>query len=172
MERMILSGRKCDIYEFGFSIDSENTDKSGKPRKIMIMCCGEDGNENDSLKGSLIPYLSESSEADGLVLVFFYVSDWNSDFSPWKEKAVFGDVDFAGIGGETLDFLTETLIPFLRGKYGFDVSFRISGYSLAGLFSLWAFLESDMFIGCAACSPSVWFEGWKEYLCRSKFRKL
>ena len=39
----------------------------------------------------------------------------------------------------------------------------IGGYSLAGLFALWAGYQTDRFDGIAAASPSVWFPGWIEY---------
>ena len=41
--------------------------------------------------------------------------------------------------------------------------YLLGGYSLAGLFSLWAAYQTDAFSGIAAASPSVWFPGWMEY---------
>ena len=40
----------------------------------------------------------------------------------------------------------------------------IGGYSLAGLFALWAATRTDRFAGIAAASPSVWFPGFTDYL--------
>ena len=37
------------------------------------------------------------------------------------------------------------------------------GYSLAGLFALWAATQTNALYGVAAASPSVWFPGWPEY---------
>ena len=39
----------------------------------------------------------------------------------------------------------------------------MGGYSLAGLFALWAATRTDTLYGVAAASPSVWFPGWSEY---------
>ena len=39
----------------------------------------------------------------------------------------------------------------------------LGGYSLGGLFSLWAGSESDCFTAIAAMSPSVWIAGWQDY---------
>ena len=39
----------------------------------------------------------------------------------------------------------------------------MGGYSLAGLFALWAATQNDALYGVAAASPSVWFPGWPEY---------
>ena len=41
--------------------------------------------------------------------------------------------------------------------------YYIGGYSLAGLFALWAAFQTDLFAGVAAVSPSVWFPGFREY---------
>ena len=43
-------------------------------------------------------------------------------------------------------------------------TYYIGGYSLAGLFSLWAAYQTDVFSGIAAASPSIWFPGFIEYM--------
>ena len=45
-----------------------------------------------------------------------------------------------------------------------DKTYIIGGYSLAGLFALWAVYQTDVFKGAAAASPSVWFPGFVEYM--------
>ncbi|MBQ4506221.1 MAG: esterase [Firmicutes bacterium] len=39
----------------------------------------------------------------------------------------------------------------------------LGGYSLAGLFALWAAYSSRAFSGAAGVSPSVWYPGWPEF---------
>ena len=39
----------------------------------------------------------------------------------------------------------------------------VAGYSLAGLFALWASCQTNAFSACMAASPSVWFPGWIDY---------
>ena len=39
----------------------------------------------------------------------------------------------------------------------------LGGYSLAGLFALWAGYNTTVFDGVAAVSPSVWFPRWVDY---------
>ncbi len=90
-------------------------------------------------------------------LVTVTVDNWNRDLSPWKAPAVFGKEDF-GDGAEAL--LTAVLsLCEDRSK-----TFIIGGYSLAGLFALWAATRTDIFCGVAAASPSAWFPGFTEYL--------
>ena len=89
-------------------------------------------------------------------LIALKVNDWNKDLSPWPAPPVFGDEPFGEGAAETLaNVLEET-----RDR---DKKYYIGGYSLAGLFALWAVYRTDVFSGAAAASPSVWFPGWIEY---------
>lgn len=98
-------------------------------------------------------------------LLAFRISDWNDDLSPWPAPAVFGSHDFGGKAEETLKFMMNELIPAYRALYpDREFRFMLGGYSLAGFFSLWTAYQTSFFEGIAACSPSVWFEGWYEYI--------
>lgn len=102
---------------------------------------------------------------DGLLLVDVAVDDWNRDLSPWEAPPVFGDRAFDGGAAETLKWLQAELLPALRAEAP-DRAFFLGGYSLAGLFALWAMYRTDAFAGIAAVSPSVWFPGFLDY-CRA-----
>lgn len=93
------------------------------------------------------------------------VESWNDALSPWKAPAVWGKQGFGGKAGDTLRFLTEQVIPTLEQQFPLpeNVKIILGGYSLAGLFALWASTQTDLFYGVAAASPSVWFPGWMEY---------
>lgn len=90
------------------------------------------------------------------------VDDWNNQLSPWP--AVCDGTEFGGQGRETLDWITDTLIPSLRETHPESGKVFIAGYSLAGLFALWAQYETGMFDGAASCSGSLWYPGWEEYM--------
>ena len=96
----------------------------------------------------------------------FAVADWNRDLSPWTAPPVFGRTPFAGGAGETLSFLTDRLLPALRERRMATERTQIllGGYSLAGLFALWASTKTDLFSGVAAASPSVWYPGWIDWV--------
>jgi len=85
------------------------------------------------------------------------VKDWNHDLSPWKAPAVFGREDFG-------DGAVETLAEVLKTCADRNKTYIIGGYSLAGLFALWAAYQTDAFSAVAAASPSVWFPGFSEYM--------
>lgn len=93
------------------------------------------------------------------------VESWNDALSPWEAPAVWGKQGFGGKAGDTLRFLTEQVIPTLEQRYPLpkNVKIILGGYSLAGLFALWASTQTDLFYGIAAASPSVWFPGWMEF---------
>ena len=93
------------------------------------------------------------------------VKSWNDELSPWKSPAVWGKDSFGGKAADTLRFLTEQVIPALKQQFALPRNVRIilGGYSLAGLFALWASTQTNLFYGVAAASPSVWFPGWMEF---------
>ena len=94
---------------------------------------------------------------DDFRLIALKVNDWNRDLSPWEAPPVFGNEAFGGGAEETLsEVLTET-----QDK---TKNYFIGGYSLAGLFALWAAYRTDVFRGVAAASPSIWFPGFDEFM--------
>ena len=95
-------------------------------------------------------------------LAVFDVTDWNAQFSPWTAPPVFGKDAFSGKGNDTLRFLEDEFLPEIKSKFPESEVF-LTGYSLAGLFSLWALYETDKFNGAVCCSSSLWFDKWDEY---------
>lgn len=93
-----------------------------------------------------------------ILLAAVHVDSWNKDLSPWEAPPVFGDEPFGNGAGETLRFITELMAGTKEG-----VPVIVGGYSLAGLFALWAVYQTDIFSGCVAASPSVWFPEWIGY---------
>lgn len=91
------------------------------------------------------------------------VENWNDDLSPWKAPAVFKTEDFCGGASKTL----ENIIALCADK---NRKYYIGGYSLAGLFALWAACQTDIFSGVAAASPSVWFPGFIDYMKTYKIK--
>ena len=93
------------------------------------------------------------------------VESWNDALSPWEAPAVWGKQGFGGNAADTLRFLTEQVMPTLKQQFELSENVKIilGGYSLAGLFALWASTQTDLFYGIAAASPSVWFPDWMEF---------
>lgn len=123
----------------------------------------EYGHEMPPLAAEAVKIL-EKAEA-GIVFANFGVENWNDELSPWSAGAVFRNQPFWGKAENTLSFVTDIFIPELISRYSLpsDIKIVIGGYSLAGLFSLWAAYMTDIFHAAAAVSPSVWFPGWIEF---------
>ena len=105
---------------------------------------------------SEVELIRNLSGRDDFRLVACQVDDWNRDLSPWEAPPVFGKEGFGGKAEKTLQDLKESVLS----RCGQADRKYIGGYSLAGLFALWAAYREDSFEGVAAASPSVWFPGF------------
>ena len=118
-----------------------------------------------------ISHIRELTGSDDFLLAAVRVKRWNTDLSPWTAPPVFGEEAFGSGAGETLQYLTEQLIPSLGGcSSSSDRCFLLGGYSLAGLFALWSAYQTGLFSGVAAASPSVWFPGFCSYVQENRIR--
>lgn len=98
-------------------------------------------------------------------------ADWNRDLSPWATKKVFrGGEDFSGGANDFLKNLVENIIPFVENKFDITNCKRIiAGYSLAGLFSAYAFYKTAAFSSGASVSGSLWYDGFIDFAKSADF---
>lgn len=91
--------------------------------------------------------------------------DWNRELSPWACDGTVRDAEpFGGQASEFLDGLLNQIIPQVESSLPCPPIWRgIAGYSLAGLFSLWALWQTDVFDRAASASGSLWFPGFIDY---------
>lgn len=105
--------------------------------------------------------------ADGPSYVIFAPeADWERDYTPWPAKSLEGRAPFVGGGEEYLAYLTQEAIPFLEAQLPLKEKAEnraIMGYSLGGLFALWAGYCWDGFGAIASLSGSLWYDGWMEF---------
>ena len=146
-EEVNISGKECRLYVHP------------KAQYLLIQPVDEHDNELLDLEVGIIKLLS------GKLFSFaaFKVSDWNRELTPWPAPPVFGRQPFGDGAENTLAFITEKMLPMLLERFSGVSYCLLGGYSLAGLFSLWASYQTDLFDGIAAVSPSVWFPGWLDY---------
>lgn len=98
--------------------------------------------------------------------------NWNHDLSPWPTPTI-GNNKY-GFGGAEgyIKKLTNEIIPEIRAKLGFEPEFTaIAGYSLAGLFALYAAYRTDIFSRIASVSGSLWFPGFTEFAETNNFAR-
>jgi len=92
--------------------------------------------------------------------------DWNNDLSPWPApRAYRGGAAFGGGAPAYLRQLTGEILPRAEAELGLVPPWRgIAGYSMAGLFALYALFAADLFSRAASMSGSLWYDGFAEYL--------
>lgn len=95
--------------------------------------------------------------------------EWNRELSPWPAERVFKqDKDFDGEGDAYLAELLETIRPRVLetlAALGKAPSYEaITGYSMAGMFSVYAVTKTDVFSRLMSASGSMWFPDFTEYL--------
>ena len=108
----------------------------------------------------------------GVSLVHIGVDLWEENFSPWCAPRVFAKGPNFGDGAQkTLDTLINHVIPWAESELIDPPAYRVLvGYSLAGLFSLWAGLSQacitpiPTFQRIGAVSGSFWFPGLLDYV--------
>lgn len=105
-------------------------------------------------------------KGQGLALAAISGVDWNRELSPWSAPKAFRDgADFGGQASVLLDALAHQIIPLTEKYLRCAPEFRgIAGYSLAGLFALWAVYQTDLFDRAASISGSLWFDGFLDFM--------
>ena len=142
----IIQGKRCFIYE------------NSEAEALLIQAVDEHDLDALDREVELIKELTDTP----FTLAAFLIEDWNRELSPWEAPAVFGKEGFGSGAAETLSFITDPLLRLLNGAG--DMRCYLGGYSLSGLFALWAAYQTDLFHGAAAVSPSVWFPGWDGFM--------
>jgi len=154
---MMICGKKCILYL------NEDTEY------ILI----QPVDENDiSVLDNEVKHIEENTDRD-FSLVAFKIEDWNSELTPWEMPLLRGKGNFGNEADKTLEFIKDKLIPSLVEFINIqdkNVKYILGGYSLAGLFSLWSGYETNTFYGVAGVSPSVWYEGWIDFVRNAELK--
>ena len=153
----------------GFSVHTKMSSVAGAPIVYLM------GNVADH---------SPVQVPEGVSLVNVGVDLWEENFSPWCAPRVFAKGPNFGDGAQkTLDTLINQVIPWAESELTDPPAYRVLvGYSLAGLFSLWAGvsqpgISQQVARGCqpddaptptfqriGAVSGSFWFPGLLDYV--------
>ena len=144
-----ISGRECRLY------------KDFKAEFLLVQPIDEHDLEVLDQEVEIIKKLSKKPFS----LVAFMIKDWNKELAPWPAPPVFGKIPFGNGATDILNFIVSQLLPFVQEEISHVI---LGGYSLAGLFALWASYQTDRFEGIVAASPSVWFPKWIEYATENK----
>lgn len=143
MEKLLIGGRICRLFG------------SDRPGCILIQPSAR--HENATLEAEARE-IAERSDVP-FVLATIELADWMVDLMPWPDGHISRDPEAGKRAQDTLEYVLLSLIPELQQRYG-PLPMILGGYSLGGLFALWASAQSDCFQGIAAASPSVWIKDW------------
>ena len=127
----------------------------GNPQSDIVLIQPVDEHDLEAIESEFAEI--ERNCEKSFYLIAARIRDWNNELSPWKAPAVFGKEGFGDGASKTL----EELLKLCSDK---EKTYYIGGYSLAGLFALWAAYRTDVFSGVAAASPSVWFPEFDRYM--------
>ncbi len=115
--------------------------------------------------GSQIMDLLSSMNVPDFNFLNIRVNDWNHNLSPWSCPSLYHrEPPFDGGADDFLSLIENTIIPkALSSIKGTPAYMTISGYSLAGLFGLYAICKTDIFDRAASMSGSLWFPDFVEF---------
>jgi len=91
---------------------------------------------------------------------------WDAELSPWPaDKIVTKSDHFTGEAGTLLKVLTEEIVPQAEEEGDWQPSVRVlAGYSMSGLFALYAAFGIGLFGGIVSASGSLWFPDMVNYV--------
>ena len=131
---------------------------SEEPRCILIQPSAR--HENATLESEAAGIAARSPIP--FVLAAFELEDWILDLMPWPDRNISREEEAGKRAQNTLSYILLSLVPALQERYG-RLPMILGGYSLGGLFALWASTQTDCFRAVAAASPSVWIKDWIPY---------
>ena len=145
-ETLIIGDRTCRLFG------------SDAPACLLVQPSARHENATLEAEAAQIAALSRIPFA----LATIELEDWIIDLMPWPDGNISRDPEAGKHGQETLQYLLLSLIPEMLKNFG-PLPVILGGYSLGGLFGLWASTQTDSFMAIAAASPSVWIHGWLLY---------
>ena len=144
---MHIGGRKCRLFG------------SEQPACILVQPSAR--HENATLEAEATQIAAQAPVP--FVLSTVELEDWIVDLMPWPDGNISRDPEAGKHAQETLQYILMELVPELQQRFG-PLPVILGGYSLGGLFALWAGTRTDAFPLLASVSGSLWYDGWCEYL--------
>ena len=95
--------------------------------------------------------------------------NWYQEMSPWVIPPIAqGSPPCQGGADAYLAFLTHTVVPEVEKRLDGSISYHaIAGYSLAGLFAVFALYRTGLFSKAASASGSFWFPGFVAFAAQN-----
>ena len=151
----VCSGRKASLY---------CSEQAGAPLIILNNYSGDGASVAGEMRELGTPACN---------LLVIGELKWDHDMTPWYCPPIAeDDTPCTGGANEYLDLLLTQIIPNAKAMLPGQPRFTgIAGYSLAGLFALYALYQCDAFDRAASMSGSLWFPEITEYILSHELRK-
>ena len=143
LEECIIGGKTCRLFG------------AEAPRRLLVQPSARHETASLEEEAQRLAALSDVP----FLLVTIELTDWTVELLPWPDGNISRDPEAGKQGQDTLQYILHELLPELQGRYG-PLPVILGGYSLGGLFALWASCQTDAFTAVAAASPSIWAHGW------------
>ena len=97
---------------------------------------------------------------------------WDDEMSPWEIPPIArGDTPCTGGAAAYLGTLTETILPEILSCVPSPSFMALAGYSLAGLFAVYAMYHTDVFERIASASGSFWYPNFQAYVLEHEMKR-
>lgn len=98
--------------------------------------------------------------------------NWEAELSPWAAGNLFKYSEmFTGGADAYLQFLTQQVLPQAEANLNGILWRGLAGYSLAGLFTIYALYKTDLFSRAASMSGSLWYPSFKDFALQNTICK-
>lgn len=154
-----ISGRKCLLYA------------DEHPQALLIQTLGQQEHGSIDREVELISHHTGKP----FVMAAFCINDWEAELTPWHDPAISKRQAVGEHAFDTLDYITDSLIPYLHSRWSGEkasptgggvkgaLPVILGGYSLGGLFARWAASKAEHFDAVTAVSPSLWICAWRDF---------
>lgn len=166
MEARALGGKLSEVK----SSEVKSSEVKLSPHLLILHCFSEE--EEAVVK------LLQGQEYFSFPLLCINNLNWQKDMCPWDSPALIkNEKDFIGGADEYLFLLEKEIIPRAVEILGEEPTYyALAGYSLAGLFALYAGYRSSLLSRIASVSGSLWYPDFvsfaKEEEMLSKVERL
>lgn len=151
-QQIEILGKSCTVYQRGEA-----------PQTLLLQPVDE--HDREELDTEMEWIVGHSTVDFRFIAV--HIDRWFDELAPWPAPPVFGKTPFGNGAAKTLDSLRQIVAEEqqrLPASVEAPMKVIIGGYSLAGLFALWAGYQPDQpFDAVVAASPSVWYQDWLDY---------
>ena len=166
-----INGQTMEAKALGGKLSEVKSSEVKLSSPLLILHCFSEEEE-------AVVKLLQGQEYFSFPLLCINNLEWQKDMCPWDSPALLNkEKDFIGGADEYLFLLEREIIPRAVDILGEEPTYyALAGYSLAGLFALYAGYRSSLFSRIASVSGSLWYPDFvsfaKEREMLSKTEKL